>query len=383
MQKTLEKKKDFIVNFLYIGVIIIICYFAIKYLLGPLLPFIVAFTIVSVSEATIEKLTFGKLSKKSATVIFIFILVLIISLIIYIVLYGLFREIIRLTDNLQNNSFIDNIVSGINEYISSLDRSGFLYKAVNSISSYIPDPGALIGKLSSDYMPAVVSFIFKFLSFFPSAVLFVFVLFISLFYIGYDYDKITSFFCLQLSKKTVETITEAKSILFSTVKELFKSYFLLTFITFTQLLTGFWALKINYAFILATVISFVDLLPILGTGTVLFPWSAVCFLLRDYKTAIGLLVLYAVISIFRQIAEPKIVGANIGLSPLLSLISIFVGLKLMGFWGLIVFPIILITVIRLNEKGLIGIYKNFPENHSEKIQQTKLKFLNFKKNDKK
>ena len=91
---------------------------------------------------------------------------------------------------------------------------------------------------------------------------------------------------------------------------------------------------------------------------------------------------YTVISVFRQIAEPKIVGANIGLSPLLSLISIFVGLKLMGFWGLIIFPIILITTIRLNEKGLIKIYRNFPENHNDKIQKTKLKFLNFKKNDK-
>ena len=378
----MEKKKDFIINFLYIGAIITICYFAIKYLLGPLLPFIDAFIIVSVSERTIEKLTFGKLSKKTASVIFVFLLVLIISLIIYIVLYGLFKEIIRLTGDLQSNSFFEDILTGFNEYVSSLDNDGFLYKAINSISSFIPDTDALIEKLSAEYIPSVVSFILKFLSFFPSAVLFVFVLFISLFYIGYDYEKITSFFCLQFSEKAVDTITEAKSILFSTVKELFKAYFLLTFITFTQLLTGFMVLKVNYAFILASIISFVDMLPILGTGTILLPWSAVCFLLKDFKTAIGLIVLYTVISVFRQIAEPKIVGANIGLSPLLSLISIFVGLKLMGFWGLILFPIILITTIRLNEKGLIKIYRNFPENHNDKIQKTKLKFLNFKKNDK-
>ena len=378
----MEKKKDFLINFLYLLVIVTIGYFAVKYLLSPLLPFIAAFIIVSISENTIQKLTFGKFSKKSATVIFIFLLVLIISLIIYLVLYGLFRETIRLTENLQNDSLIESVVSGFNEYVSSLDKNGFMYKAIITVWSYIPDADSLIEKLTAEYMPAVVSFILKFLSFFPSAVLFIFVLFISLFYIGYDYEKITAFLCLQFSEKTIETITEAKSIFFTTVKELFKSYFLLTFITFIQLLTGFMVLKVNYAFILATIISFVDLLPILGTGTVLFPWSAICFLTGDYKTAIGLLVLYAVISIFRQIAEPKIVGANIGLSPLLSLISIFVGLKLMGLRGLIVFPIILITVIRLNEKGLIKLYRNFPEKHNEKIQRTRLKFLNFKKNDK-
>ena len=231
-------------------------------------------------------------------------------------------------------------------------------------------------------MPKIISFLMGIISFFPSAVLFIFVLFISLFYIGYDYDKITSFLCLQLSENALDTITETKDILFSTVKELFKAYFLLTFITFVQLLVGFLILGIDYAFILASIICFIDLLPILGTGTVLFPWSAVCFFLGDYKTAIGLLVLYGVISIFRQVAEPKIVGANIGLSPLLSLISIFAGLKLFGLYGLIVFPIIMITVIRLNEKGLIKLYKNIPQKADGEVLKTKRKFLEFKRGDK-
>ena len=106
-------------------------------------------------------------------------------------------------------------------------------------------------------------------------------------------------------------------------------------------------------------------------------------MLKDYRVATGLLILYAVITLFRQIAEPRIVGANIGLSPLLSLISIFVGLKIMGVSGIIVFPIITMTVIRLNEKGFIKLYKNFPKNQSDVIQKSKLKFLNFKRHDKK
>ena len=85
--------------------------------------------------------------------------------------------------------------------------------------------------------------------------------------------------------------------------------------------------------------------------------------------------------IFRQIAEPKIIGTNTGLSPLLSLISVFLGLKLIGFSGVIIFPILTITVISLNQKGFIKLYKNYPENNKDKIKKSRLKFLNFKQND--
>ena len=186
---------------------------------------------------------------------------------------------------------------------------------------------------------------------------------------------------MQLPEKVLDTFDVTKNVIFSTAKELFKSYFLLTFITFLQLLIGFLIIGIDYSLLLAAIISIVDLLPILGTGTVLEPWAAICFILGDTVTAIGLIVLYAVITLFRQVAQPKIIGAGAGLSPLLSLISIFAGLKFMGFLGIIIFPIITTTVIKLNQKGFIRLYKNFPEKNSEALTKTKLKFINFKRSD--
>lgn len=378
----MERKKEFLISFLYVCVIIAISYFAVKYLLGSLLPFIIAYLIVSVSSETIEKLTFGKLKKKTASIIFTLLIVTILAVIIYLILSGIISEAIRLYTRINNSEMLSDLGTKADEYFRSFDESSLTYKIYSTLSDYLSKDTELFEKLSSEYLPKAISFLMGFISFFPSAIIFIFVLFISLFYIGYDYDKITDFLCLQLSDRMLETISETKEILFSTVKELFKSYFLLTFITFIQLLIGFIILETDYAFILAATICFIDLLPILGTGTVLFPWSAICFLLGDYKRAVGLLVLYAVISIFRQVAEPKIVGANLGLSPLLSLISIFMGFRLFGFWGLIIFPIIMITVIRLNEKGLIKLYKNFPHTADMKIQKTKRKFLDFKRNDK-
>ena len=378
----MEQKKKFIICFLYALVIVTIVFLAIKYLLGPLSPFIIAFLIVSVSGEAINKLTFGVFSKKTASIIFTFLLVISIAVILYLLLYGLITETIRLHGTITDSNIIGNISHRFNDYFSGLDKNSLIYKGYSMISGYLSDDSSLVKKLTEEYIPKLISFLFKFLSHIPSALLFIFVLFISLFYIGYDYDMIYDFLILQLPEKALDTLTETKSILFSTVKELFRAYFLLTFITFTQLLIGFLILKIEYAFILASIICFVDLLPILGTGTVLFPWALICFLSGDLKRAVGLLVLYAVITIFRQVAEPKIVGANIGLSPLLSLISIFAGFKLMGFGGLILFHIIVITIIRLNEKKLIRVYKSFPKASDDIIKKTKRKYLDFKKSEK-
>ena len=77
----------------------------------------------------------------------------------------------------------------------------------------------------------------------------------------------------------------------------------------------------------------------LGTGTVLVPWSVWLFAVGDYPRAVGLLVLYAIITVLRQILEPKIVGKYIGLYPLATLFSMYVGLKLMGVLGLLLFPL--------------------------------------------
>ena len=88
----------------------------------------------------------------------------------------------------------------------------------------------------------------------------------------------------------------------------------------------------------------VDILPVLGTGTILIPWSVYLFFAGDIRTAVGLLILYAVISVLRQILEPKIVGAGIGMHPLLALVSMYVGLKAFGFFGMLLLPLAVVIV---------------------------------------
>ena len=117
-----------------------------------------------------------------------------------------------------------------------------------------------------------------------------------------------------------------------------RAYFLLWLLTFCELFLGFAILRVKYAFLLALLISFVDLLPILGVGTVLIPWGIVLLIQHRYGLAVGILILYVVVMIIRQVAEPKLLAKSLGLSPLLTLFATYAGWQLLGFWGMLIAP---------------------------------------------
>ena len=121
----------------------------------------------------------------------------------------------------------------------------------------------------------------------------------------------------------------------------------LTFVTFTVLSAGFLLLRLPYALAWSALICLVDALPILGTGTVLIPWSLVCFLQGDHLRAIGLLSIYAVAALARCILEPRLVGKHLGLDPLVTLVVIYAGYRLWGIFGMLLAPLAAVTASQL------------------------------------
>lgn len=123
----------------------------------------------------------------------------------------------------------------------------------------------------------------------------------------------------------------------------------LTLITLTMIiiLAGLMILRVNYALTLALIIGFVDLLPYLGVGAIMVPWIVYLFIVGQYKLAIGLSILYLITIVVRQFLEPKVYASNIGLDPLLTLVALFVGLKLFGFIGLILGPTLTVILMAL------------------------------------
>ena len=118
-------------------------------------------------------------------------------------------------------------------------------------------------------------------------------------------------------------------------------------ITYLLLTAGFFLLRVEYAPLWALVVAMVDAFPILGTGTILVPWSLVCLLQHNSGKALGLLGLYALTALTRSALEPRLVGRQLGLDPLLTLIALYTGFRLWGILGMFLMPMLAITVISM------------------------------------
>ncbi|PLT33711.1 sporulation integral membrane protein YtvI [Bacillus sp. V5-8f] len=127
----------------------------------------------------------------------------------------------------------------------------------------------------------------------------------------------------------------------------------LSLITFTMAYIGLWILNVPYTLLLSILIVVVDILPILGTGSVLVPWAIVAMLQGNQHLGIGLIIMFIVITIIRRIVEPKVYSASLGLTPLAALVSLYLGFKILGFVGLFLGPALVIIYETLKKAGVI------------------------------
>ncbi len=121
---------------------------------------------------------------------------------------------------------------------------------------------------------------------------------------------------------------------------------------FFILLGGFLLTRQSYGLLLALGLALLDFIPIVGAGTVMVPWAVVAFFAQDYPAAIRLMLIWGAIALFRRVMEPKFVGSQTGLSPILSLVSIYVGMKLGGVLGMIFGPVLLLVALNLAGMGM-------------------------------
>jgi len=191
----------------------------------------------------------------------------------------------------------------------------------------------------------------------PSVLMFVITLLVSTFLISADYEKVARFLLLQIPDKWQERFIRTKTHLTNTLWKWLKALFILLCITFAELTAGFLFLGVKHAVFFAFLISLVDMLPILGVGSVLIPWAIYELFLGNQYRAIFLAVLYGIISLVRNICEPKIIGSQIGLHPLVTLLCVYIGYKTLGLTGMLLFPIGAITVLKFQEWGYIRLFQ--------------------------
>lgn len=167
-----------------------------------------------------------------------------------------------------------------------------------------------------------------------------------------DYPYLRAKAARSMDQGLLAFLGEVKTVALGAFGGYLKAELLLSVGVFFILLGGFVLTRQPYGLLLALGLAVLDFIPIVGAGTVMVPWAVVELVTRNFSSAISLMVIWGVIALFRRAMEPKFVGDQTGLSPVLSLLSVYVGMKLGGVLGMILGPVLTLVVLNLAGMGL-------------------------------
>lgn len=338
-----EEKKKFLLNLLYIVVILTIIFLTVKLTLAYLMPFvigiIIAYIVQRPSEIISKKIKIKRGYCAASLAVCLYLIIIIILSLLGWSLYSNGSNIAQMCGNYfsiagesikKAEIWLQAIMGNLNDDIR------------DTIIMFFADSIKNIGSAVTNFLTSALSGIVKNIpTFFVSSIVTV----IASCYIAKDYDKLVKFLYNLISIEKYKKVVIIKNIVLKNFIKFAWSYIILMLITLFELYTGFVFLKIRHAFVLAVVISLVDLLPVLGTGTILLPWALISFFEKNIRLGLGIVVLYLIVTFIRNILEPRIIGKQIGINPLFTLVSMFVGFKFAGIAGLIIFPLVFIVVI--------------------------------------
>lgn len=202
----------------------------------------------------------------------------------------------------------------------------------------------------------------------PMWLLFAVTWIMGLYFISAAYPSILRFLRFQLSHRSFERLRRIKSALGESLGKYLKAQLIMSAITFGEMLLVFALLRVDYALVLAIAVAIIDALPVFGTGTVLLPWAVWEFIAGDPSRGLGLAISYGAVTILRNCIQAKLLGDQLGLHPAVTLLAIYAGAKAMGVAGMIIFPIAAISIKKLNDSGLIHIWKREDTNDRNNIQ---------------
>lgn len=378
MPDKVKKRRDAIINVAFAAMILGLIYVFFKYCFGVTAPFLLSFFFAVLLQKPLRHL--DKKTKNKFHTLWSLLLVLLCIIIILgpvitiIALIG--REIgsfiSYLTDQLSDlPAFLATLEKEILNLLQFLPDSvyttvsdtisDFFSRMINNFD--LSELGIDMNSITSG-LTTGVSGIFGVVRNIPSILIGIVIGIIAWIFFTKDYDYIVHFIKLQLPEGKKNILSEMKQIFSTTVLKMVRAYALIMFITFCELFLGLsilnWTgiMNNNYIFMIAIAIAVFDILPVAGSGGILIPWSIISLVLGDYSKAIGLIVIYVVISVIRQYIEPKIVGSSLGVHPIVTLAGLYFGLKLFGFLGMFIVPITVMTLKAFNDAGRIHLYNS-------------------------
>ena len=380
-KELVEKRRAFLINILYFAAIVALFYFVMKTCFGLMLPFIAAFVVAAILQKPVHFLsTKIHVGRGPITAVFVLLILGLIGLLLFLLgnrlfnrAKGFYEYIMAQLQNLPEflgnikvwlvnaisflpGSMRESVTETITVFFDDLIENGFSGFSFSGIGI---DWSSLVSAGAGTIKDTVVKI--------PSVLIGIVVSIVASVFMTIEYNEIKAFIIRQFPKHNREKIRTAKRVAITTLKKMFKAYGLIILITTTELCIGFYAMKLlkifdsDYIVFLAFIIAVIDIIPVLGTGTVLIPWAVYSLITGSIPLGIGLLVIYAVILVIRQIIEPKLVAGQVGLSPIVTIIAMYVGTKLLSVIGFFVLPFTVILIKKFNDEGIIHLFKSADE----------------------
>lgn len=342
----------FIVVGVYIGVKMAVFY----------MPFLIAFLISLMVEPAIKY--FMKKTKMTRKMSSIIIFIIVFSIIIGSVTIGIISLISESTNLLQTlNLYIDKAYTQIQQTIGKMSITKI--SVSNNILNLAQDASKEILLKVSKWLTNFLTKLIDIVTSIPTIAIYMVITILSLYFICTDRIYILDFMEHHMPKRWVKKIGVHIREITKSLGGYLKAEIILILVSFIISVIGLYIFKfigmnVKYPLLIALAIGFVDALPILGSGSVMVPWSIILAINGDIQLGIAVLILWIVMSLVRQFLEPKIVSGKIGIHPIFTLIAMYTGFKVIGVMGMLVGPIVLIILKSIFASRLEeGISKSF------------------------
>lgn len=339
----LERFKKTLVNVIYISAALALLYLGARFLLPLLAPFLIAYAVSAVIRPVVgaaqRRLS---LPRGLTSVLCMAALIAFLFCLLFLFFDRFFYELRGLLSLIADSS--EEIVGAVSGAVKKVCGSiPFLRDRANeeAIISNISQMGLDMLKNLSYKAPDVLGNVLTAL---PEALFVSLSFIISLYY--FSSMKTDGLTCLierlpEGRRPAAKKFRERAAVALTSVA---KGYLLVLSVTFVLLFIAFSLIGIEYAFVLALITAIVDILPVLGIGTVLLPYAFFKLAAGEVGAGVGLLVTFLVVSVIREVIEPKLVGRSCGLHPLTTVAALYVGFRAAGFFGLIIAPVTAIII---------------------------------------
>ncbi len=326
-----------------------------QFLLSYILPLVIAIILASLIDpavAFLEKK--AQISRGLAVAIILFIILVIISLLLVIAFSRIFIELDKLADDIPDYKTLGE---HINWLLQQNENLTLLIEELELPSIVREEIAANLQNIYNgfkDFIQIVFTNLLAGVRSLPRVIAVFFISIIATFFASKDKEIIIEYCLRPFPKDWQRMIKQLQEEIITAVVGLIRAQLILITNTTIISILGLLIVGSDYVIVLSLLCGGLDLIPVIGPSLVYIPWAIVSFIIGDIRTAISLVAIYAIIAAVRQTTEPKILGANIGVHPLATLMSLYVGVQLFGILGFIIGPALLIIIKAVLKSGIIS-----------------------------